>query len=469
MLSSYLRALGGRRGAAGRGAGGAPLPHRADVHRPGDRARQAGAARRSSPARWSSAITSSCCRCRCSCARWCSTSSFKQGADVHIFWPHYFAPYFALASARWRRRSRELTAWLGERPRPARCAARASGLAPWVALVARRLAGRARPRRTAFRWSGWRARRAAASPRRTWTATSTRMRCAGSCARYPESVGVGYHASVHASWALQWEPRPRPVDGNQTSSARRRRGRASSSSTRGHLAGGLKYARRALPRPRGRSLWVMDRAEPAAPLDGYALDEREPSLVGAVVARPVEPVRRCGRARGSPGSGARCSASRAPPPDRAGDARRAPHRAQRGARAQRRQGGGGAARALRGAQPATRGHVRRRHDAARRRPPPRRPAQHHAVLRRGQVRRRRPLQVHAKVVARRACRPCPPTPPTWSWRRSPTWPTSSGAGAHLRFDVVYRKRPGTECSPAAWSPGPRRTDNGRGPLELIRL
>ncbi len=24
---------------------------------------------------------------------------FKEGADVHIFWPHYFAPYFALALA----------------------------------------------------------------------------------------------------------------------------------------------------------------------------------------------------------------------------------------------------------------------------------------------------------------------------------------------------------------------------------
>ena len=35
----------------------------------------------------------------------------------------------------------------------------------------------------------------------------------------------------------------------------------------------------------------MDRAEPPAPLDGYALDEREPSLVATLWQGPVEPVR----------------------------------------------------------------------------------------------------------------------------------------------------------------------------------
>ena len=34
-------------------------------------------------------------------------------------------------------------------------------------------------------------------------------------ARYPESVGVGYHTSVPADWALQWETRPHLSTANQ--------------------------------------------------------------------------------------------------------------------------------------------------------------------------------------------------------------------------------------------------------------
>ena len=40
---------------------------------------------------------------------------FKQGADVHIFWPHYFALYFALGSAGLTQTALDLSGWLGRR------------------------------------------------------------------------------------------------------------------------------------------------------------------------------------------------------------------------------------------------------------------------------------------------------------------------------------------------------------------
>ena len=79
---------------------------------------------------------------RSSSARWSSTSSFKEGADVHIFWPHYFAPYFALAIGALAASVSELTAWAWERlgrPEPARgVAGRAVGGAGAAGAAGRR-------------------------------------------------------------------------------------------------------------------------------------------------------------------------------------------------------------------------------------------------------------------------------------------------------------------------------------------
>ena len=83
--------------------------------------------------RSSSAITSSCCPCRCSCARSLQYVTFKQGADVHIFWPHYFAPYFALAVGASPRRSPSSGRGWASRSAAARCASRSSAVAPWAA------------------------------------------------------------------------------------------------------------------------------------------------------------------------------------------------------------------------------------------------------------------------------------------------------------------------------------------------
>jgi hypothetical protein len=40
---------------------------------------------------------------------------FRQGADVHIYWPHYFAPYFALALAQLATTVGDVLGWIGRR------------------------------------------------------------------------------------------------------------------------------------------------------------------------------------------------------------------------------------------------------------------------------------------------------------------------------------------------------------------
>src|SRR6266496_364487 len=63
-------------------------------------------------------------------------TSFKQGADVHIFWPHYFAPYFALGVGAIAASIADLGTWLGEQVRGGAMRLAFKRLAPWAALVA---------------------------------------------------------------------------------------------------------------------------------------------------------------------------------------------------------------------------------------------------------------------------------------------------------------------------------------------
>ena len=61
--------------------------------------------------------------------------AFKEGADIHIFWPHYFAPYFALAVGALAATARELCVWSGAQVKGGAASGRAVRAAPWVALA----------------------------------------------------------------------------------------------------------------------------------------------------------------------------------------------------------------------------------------------------------------------------------------------------------------------------------------------
>ena len=61
--------------------------------------------------------------------------TFKQGAEVHIFWPHYFAAYFALAAGALAASIAELIVWLGGRVRAGAMRSTFARAAPWTALA----------------------------------------------------------------------------------------------------------------------------------------------------------------------------------------------------------------------------------------------------------------------------------------------------------------------------------------------
>jgi hypothetical protein len=134
---------------------------------------------------------------------------FKEGADVHIFWPHYFAPYFALAVGALAASVAELTVWSAARVGGALDRERARRAAPWVALV---LLGLPlglilRDGMSLLRLARETGGRFAEANMDTDLDKEAVLRWF--LARYPPSVGIAYHGAIHDGWALQWELRPR--------------------------------------------------------------------------------------------------------------------------------------------------------------------------------------------------------------------------------------------------------------------
>ena len=172
---------------------------------------------------------------------------------MHIFWPHYFAPYFALAMGALAASVAEVTVWIAERlgaavdrhrtgpPHPGSrwCC---SGLPTAVILkdglslvrLARETGGRFAEanldtdldKEAVLRWF---------------------LR-----GRAP-TVGIAYHGSIHDGWALQWELRPRLSVANQPSfGGVSEATRVYIFDTRADTGGRSAAGGRALPRPRGR-------------------------------------------------------------------------------------------------------------------------------------------------------------------------------------------------------------------------
>ena len=197
---------------------------------------------------------------------------FKQGADIHVFWPQYFGAYFALAMGAARRHAG-----------PALLAASARlgrGAAPSSPSASRSCPSWPSPA-TASPRSATRARRAGASTRRACSSTPTAPRRRSSTSSSPRCRGagtVGLHEGMKATWAQTWAlggRRRRRQPPAARPRARRRRPtsptRASSSSDlQGQLARGF-HVTAVGP------FWKVVPGEPAAPIDAYAFVEREPS------------------------------------------------------------------------------------------------------------------------------------------------------------------------------------------------
>ena len=108
-----------------------------------------------------------------------------------------------------------------------------------------------------------------------------------------ESVGVGYHTAFLPTGPCNGRRALTLATANQNvSNAGGERTRIFILDTRNTSLSDIKYAAAHYHVHALGSLWLMDRAEPPAPLDGYAMDEREPSWWQWLWLGPVEPVRR---------------------------------------------------------------------------------------------------------------------------------------------------------------------------------
>jgi 4-amino-4-deoxy-L-arabinose transferase-like glycosyltransferase len=223
--------------------------------------------------------------------------AFRKGADVHIYWPHYFAAYFALALAQLAGTLGVAVAWIVRRIRPtgmtrvqlAGALGLAIGLLPVVAMT-----------HDALRSLG------------VWRRTGGRYDEHGSLMRshvdllfvmqeviLPKTrrgMSIDAHKTVQWGWEFQWKSQ---AVGNAADAPA-----VGATDVGSHpfwiaRASGLtgdeqrKIAASAHVRIYGDA-WVVDQREPAAPVDAYSLNEREPNALEWLFYGGTEPMRSIG-------------------------------------------------------------------------------------------------------------------------------------------------------------------------------
>jgi hypothetical protein len=215
---------------------------------------------------------------------------FKQGADVHIFWPHPFATYFGLAVGALAASVRETAEWTCRRY-PFRVPGAARRLAPWLGLVLVGLPIGLVLKDGLFlsRLSSETGGRFAEANLDLYVDEAQALRWFRQ--RVPEKSGVAYHDSILASYALQWEARPGPFWARQPVAAPPAQARTLFLDSRGTSLGDLRVAAGKYHVYAVESFWLVDLKEPPAPLSGYRFDEHEPSLLEGLSLGRVEPVR----------------------------------------------------------------------------------------------------------------------------------------------------------------------------------
>jgi hypothetical protein len=223
--------------------------------------------------------------------------AFRRGADVHIYWPHYFAAYFALALAQLATTVGAAAERLGRRSKPGRSSAisgaisgpavaLAVGLAPVVAVahdgvqslwVWRRTGGRYDERGSLIR-----------SHVDLLTVLEQVV-----VPRTPRGAPIDVHRSAQWGWEFQWKyqgvgnPADTPAGGRAPFWIARASGLTADEQRRIAAASHVTIYGDA---------WVVDQREPAGPVDGYALEEREPGPLEWLFYGGTEPMRSVGAA-----------------------------------------------------------------------------------------------------------------------------------------------------------------------------
>ncbi len=222
--------------------------------------------------------------------------AFRKGADVHIYWPHYFAAYFALALAQLAGTLGFAVAWIVRRVRPvgmtrpqlAGALGLALGLLPVVAMTHDAVRSLGVWRRTGGRYDehGSLIRSHVDLLFVLQEVVLPRMR---------PGMSIDAHKSVQWGWEFQWKSQAvgngadAPAVGGDVTMHPFWIARASG------LTGDeqRKIAASAHVRIYGDA-WVVDQREPPAPLDAYSLNEREPNVLEWLFYGGTEPMRSIG-------------------------------------------------------------------------------------------------------------------------------------------------------------------------------
>ena len=220
--------------------------------------------------------------------------AFRNGADVHIFWAHYFAPYYALALAQLVDTIARAIRWVARRFVPAKAAVIAGaaaltiGLAPSVAMAHDGVLSLWVWRRTGGRYD----------EKGVIIRSQVDMHAVIEQVILPNTVRgtpIDTHESAGWGWDHVWKNQ-----GPGTPA-----GLPSAGSPNAHpfwIARGSgmsadlekKVAASAHVRIYG-DVWLVDQREPFAPVDAYSTNEREPNPFEWLLLGGTDPIRTVGR------------------------------------------------------------------------------------------------------------------------------------------------------------------------------
>jgi 4-amino-4-deoxy-L-arabinose transferase-like glycosyltransferase len=200
---------------------------------------------------------------------------FKQGADIHVFWPQYFGAYFALAMGAIVATLAPALAWVGARVSP-RVAPKAAVIALGVALLPVLAIAR----------DGIPALRYARETGGRFNEKGLLIHSDGAKTAFlrfidpglPRAAPVEMHEGMKTTWSQVWTLGGRIVQPGRPAPTRARNGGAAYladtrfmySDVQGEIA-------RQFHVTAVGPFWKVDEAAPNAPIDAFAIVEREPS------------------------------------------------------------------------------------------------------------------------------------------------------------------------------------------------
>jgi 4-amino-4-deoxy-L-arabinose transferase-like glycosyltransferase len=216
--------------------------------------------------------------------------AFPHGADIHIYWPLYFVPYYALALAQLAHTAAWLVGrpWLREAPDPRRAALAglALGMLPVLGMARDGVASLWVWRRTGGRYD-----ENGKLIRDQLDALEVVKQVV--VPRAPRGTRIDAHPAFKWGWEFLWafqgqaDSAATPQLGSATTAHPFWIARASALSSDAQK----KIAAAAHVRVWG-DVWLVDQREAQAPLDAFAVEEREPGALEWLVQGGVEPVRR---------------------------------------------------------------------------------------------------------------------------------------------------------------------------------